>query len=179
MKVKSYQLFLEELDNISATASVDTATQLKTLNQQVSEYNSKKSQLDNFFKTITDENILSKRIDSLLGVDKNKRNPFLVEHLNTCMIQRKMNLIDKSITDSQNQINQLKITLNSTIDVNEKSKINEQINGMNNNIQIDKKTIEQLKKDLDNSKKSLLIMINNKKKELQNLLTEDELNELS
>ena len=169
MKVKSYQLFLEELDNISATASIDTATQLKTLNQQVSEYNSKKSQLDNLFKTITDENILSKRIDSLLGIDKNKRNPFLIEYLNTCMIQRKMNLLDKSITDSQNQVNQLKITLNSTIDVNEKSKINGQITGTNNNIQIDKKTIEQLKKDLENSKKNLLIMINNKKKELQNL----------
>lgn len=169
MNIKSYQLFLEELDNISATASVDTATQLKTLNLQVSEYNSKKSQLDNLFKTITDQNILSKRVDSLLGVDKNKRNPFLTEYLNTCMIKRKMDLMDKSIIDSQNQVNQLKITLNSTIDANEKSKINQQITGKNNNIQIDKKSIEQLRKDLDNSKKNLLLTINNKKKELQNL----------
>lgn len=156
--IKSFKVFKEEAEfdvNLTDKPDVKASKEgLEILSKHLKEFKTKKVEIDNLFKQKIDNAELNKRVESIIGKEVDKRNPFLVSYLQVAQDQKRLDdLINKNISENSSiQLNQSLLS-NSSDDVQKKS-IQDLINKSQQNIRDNSTSISILKKSIDeNSKK--------------------------
>ena len=95
--LKKYNDFNEEADfdvDPKDTTNVKKSKEnLTKVRKDIDNYNKQKAQIDTIYKTSKSEAEIDKRVDALLGKDKEKRNPYLINYLTVSNSERKLRSI--------------------------------------------------------------------------------------
>jgi len=154
---------------------------LKNVQAQVKEYNAKKGQIDNVYKTIKDDYQLKLAVERILGRDVKKRNPFLVQYDQFALIDRNIKKLQQQVIDDTSSITKYNKDIQALNDLlrleqNPKNQTNlklsiqknqEMVKNLKLNINNNNKNIPKLKQSLLGKKtfidsmKSKILQINN------------------
>jgi len=148
----------DKLGNDNKNINLDV---LNTIKSDISEYEQKKSAIDNIFNNneYDEEKINSELLSKVYNSNKNK-NKYLSAYESISRLKRQVDRISTSIiddklrsTDIKNQISSLKSSL---IDANsvQKENINDYFNKINTNINDNKRKLALLEKDYVEKKKN-------------------------
>ena len=167
----NYKLFLEAGDfDIKSTDLIDvkkSKEELNSLQGNIKEYNQIKPKIDQIFKSTKDNSKIETQITQLLGKDPKSRNPFLVTYLTIAQDQKSFDdLVDKISAEkiSQGENNTL---LSLSKDEDQKSKLTKQIELSKKNILTMTKNLNSLKINIGNNKKHIQKQIEDHKKSLE------------
>jgi len=163
--LKKYKVFFENLD-IKDTDDEDVKASKEGLNKlkdNLSQFNSKKSELENLFKNADNIEEINDKLSDIIGKEE-ERNPFLSElatiHKIKWQIQKKhdQNADDKVKSDDLSKDSQT---------VSDSSALNAKIAEINDRILVRKSEIVDLEKDLKEKEESWNTKIQEKEKYLQ------------
>ncbi len=157
-RLKTYKLFLEEAEfdvNINDEPDIKMAKEkLTTLQKQLKEYKEKKVQIDNAYLKIENDADLNLKIESIVGkmdtLPEADRNPFLVEYLHIANLKRKIDKLQKGITQDKLKKDDFTQELALAKDDSTKKTVSFKISDIANRISTNSATIAQLTKDINN-----------------------------
>jgi DNA-directed RNA polymerase subunit L len=161
--LKSYKIFLEESEfdvNITDEPDVKMAKEkLTTLKNQLAEYKTKKPLIDTAYLTIKIDSDLQKKIESIVGkidaLPGQDRNPFLVEYLHIAKLTRKVNNIQKDITNDKLKKDDFNEELKLSKDSSTKQAVTVKITDINNRISTNTSSISSITKEISDAQSSL------------------------
>jgi hypothetical protein len=161
--LKSYKIFLEESEfdvNITDEPDVKMAKEkLTTLKNQLAEYKTKKPLIDTAYLTIKIDDDLQKKIESIVGkVDAlpgQDRNPFLVEYLHIAKLTRKINNIQKDITNDKLKKDDFNEELKLSKDNSTRQAVTAKITDINNRISTNTTSISSINKEISDAQSVL------------------------
>jgi hypothetical protein len=161
--LKSYRFFLEEAEfdvNITDEPDIKMAKEkLTTLKNQLAEYKTKKPLIDTAYLTIKIDADLQKKVEEIVGkVDAlpgKDRNPFLVEYLHIAKLTRKVNNIQKDITNDKVRKDDFSEELKLSKDDSTKQAVTGKITDINNIISTNTASIASLTKEINDAQTSL------------------------
>jgi hypothetical protein len=174
--IKTYKLFTEEADfNVSLTDEPDikmAKDQLAVTKNQLVEYKSKKTLIDNAYLKIKSDADLKLKIDEIVGKsdDKTPKNPFIVEYLHIASLKRRLDKLQSDITNDKIKKDDFGAELGLSKDDSVKQAVNVKITDITNRISTNTANISSLVKDLAEAQKSLdTKMINIEKNMMDNI----------
>jgi hypothetical protein len=145
--LKKYKIFLEAdiQVNDSDEPGVKVAKEeMNDVQQQMSEFTQKKSQIDQLYSTIKDKAQLEEKIKSLLGDEESERNPFLVNYLGVSKLKKEIEDIqDKNVKDKMS-LDDFSEEMNLSKDADTKKMVSFKVSDIKN--RISKNSVELLKK---------------------------------
>jgi hypothetical protein len=161
--LKSYKIFLEESEfdvNITDEPDVKMAKEkLTTLKNQLAEYKTKKPLIDTAYLTIKIDDDLQKKIESIVGktdsLPGQDRNPFLVEYLHIAKLTRKVNNIQKDITNDKLKKDDFNEELKLSKDNSTKQAVTVKITDITNRISTNTASISSITKEISDAQSSL------------------------
>jgi DNA-directed RNA polymerase subunit L len=161
--LKPYTIFLEEAEfdvNITDEPDIKMAKEkLTTLKNQLAEYKTKKPLIDTAYLTIKIDADLQKKVEEIVGkVDAlpgKDRNPFLVEYLHIAKLTRKVNNIQKDITNDKVRKDDFSEELKLSKDDSTKQAVTGKITDINNRISTNTASIASLTKEINDAQTSL------------------------
>lgn len=168
--LKGYKTFEEAEFDISPNDTVNvrkSKEQLAVVRDDINEYNRIKPKLDLIYKNSKTDTEISKKVDELIGKDKEKRNPFLVSYLTVCNDERRMNNLIKSISEDEMSINRMKDMMNMTDDTNQKKNMKISIDEIKNRLARTKSDISKLKLDIQKKRKDIELKMKEVLKDIQ------------
>jgi len=165
--VKSWKLFREALeveptDEPDVKASKD---ELNELESDISEFKSKKAQIDNAFKTITDDKALKTKLDSIIGTDD--KNNFLSQWVHVSTLQKKVDDLTKEITKDKLTKDDFNRELAVSKDPTIKAAVNSKITDISNRIAQKSLKIKELGQEILDSEKEIQKDMGEEEKELK------------
>jgi hypothetical protein len=168
--IKRYKLFLEEndfeIDPKDETNIKMSKEKLNELRKQISEFNSKKSTIENLYLKTENEEELNKKVESLLGIPE-KRNPYLVLFLTACSYKRKLDKTREKIVNDKIKLDDFKMELKDAVDSKVKDSINVKIKEIEQRLSDANMNISKLNKDISESHKSLTDRMIKDEKDIQ------------
>jgi hypothetical protein len=158
-KIKTYKLFIENSDfdiDITDNSEIKIAKEhLKTIQDQISEFKTKKSNIDNIYsKDITDDE-LSKEVDNIIGTNDKDRNPFLVEYLHIANLKRKISKLQKNITNDKIRKDDFIEEMTLSDNQSTKQNINAKITDISNRILTNSVQINNINKEINDAQNTL------------------------
>lgn len=154
--LKKYKLFLEadiEIKDSDEPGIKVAKEEMNDIQNQMTEFAQKKSQIDQIYSTIKDKTQLEEKLKALLGDKESERNPFLVRYLEISKLKKEIEDIqDKNIKDklSLDDFNQ-EMSLSKDSDV--KKMVSFKISDIKN--RISKNSADLLKKSQEVQQKEL------------------------
>jgi hypothetical protein len=168
--LKEYRTFEEAEFDISPNDTLNvkkSKEQLSVVRDYINEYNRVKSKLDLIYKNSKTDDEISKKVDELVGKDKEKRNPFLVSYLTVCEDERRLQKLIDSLSEDEMAKSKLKDMINMTTDSKQKQNINISINEINNRSARTKADISKLKLDIQKRRKDIELKMKDVMKGIQ------------
>ena len=161
--LKSYKIFLKESEfdvNITDEPDVKMAKEkLTTIKNQLAEYKTKKPLIDTAYLTIKIDDDLQKKIESIVGkadaLPGQDRNPFLVEYLHIAKLTRKINNIQKDITNDKLKKDDFNEELKLSKDNSTKQAVTAKITDINNRISTNTTSISSINKEISDAQSVL------------------------
>lgn len=156
--LKGYRTFEEAEFDVSPNDTINvkkSKEQLTVIRDDIDEYNRVKPKLDLIYKNSKTDIEISKKVDELVGKDKEKRNPFLVSYLTVCDDERRMSNLIKSLSEDEMSVNRMKDMMNLTDDVNQKKNMKISIDEIKNRSARTKSDISKLKLDIQKRRKDI------------------------
>jgi hypothetical protein len=174
--IKTYKLFIEEVESDpSLTDEPDikmAKEQLTATKNQLAEYKSKKTLIDNAYLKIKLDADLKLKIDEIVGKtdDKTPKNPFIVEYLHIANLKRRLDKLQGDITNDKIKKDDFGTELGLSKDDSVKQAVNAKITDITNRISTNTANIASLVKDLADAQKALdNKMINIEKNMMDNI----------
>ena len=161
--LKPYRIFLEEAEfdvNITDEPDIKMAKEkLTTLKNQLAEYKTKKPLIDTAYLTIKIDADLQKKVEEIVGkvdaLPAADRNPFLVEYLHIAKLTRKVNNIQKDITNDKVRKDDFSEELKLSKDDSTKQLVTGKITDISNRISTNTASIASLTKEINDAQTSL------------------------
>lgn len=167
MYTKFKDFLINEEAAINSAVSKVTKDTIDTLEKQVSDYKSKKSQVDSIYtNTDLSETELTAKTEQILGKDKEKRNPFLVQYIKIANYKRQLVNLSNTIKDNNEKLSDYNTEL-SEADEENKAKIKEYISNLNTKNNQITSDISNLKTTIEKSEKEMEDEMNKKIDELK------------
>lgn len=169
--LKKYSSFNEE-DEFDVTASDSTNIKkskedLNKVSANIVEYNNLKSKVDSIYKNAKTDAEIDKKISDLLGVDVEKRNPFLVNYLTVASDVRKVsNMIDDRIANKL-KIDEYNELISIATSPTQKASLQSSVSELNKKISLDDAALSKLKSEIEKRKKDLVSNTSNVLKDMQ------------
>lgn len=165
--LKDYKLFIES-NEISSKQRELEIQNIKDLEEDLKDYNSKKSSIDNLYRRAAQNNIElnGDELDKIIKTKDNttnslRNNPFL-------LMYSRIKSFEKSIKDKEDNIKDLKIELNDIspeLESDERSKIQKEIqdklSAATNSIKEIEKKIKETEDELKEKEKEIIEKIKN------------------
>jgi hypothetical protein len=153
--IKKYKLFLEEAEfevNLGDEPDVKMSKEkLSSLKKQIADFKTKKTLLDKAFLTAATDADLTKAVENIVGktdiLPEEDRNPFIVEYLHISNLKRKIDNLQKTITNDKvkkDDFLQQAANIKDLKDDVTKQNVNAKINDITNRISTNYKTISSL-----------------------------------
>jgi len=153
--IKKYKLFLEEAEfevNLGDEPDVKMSKEkLSSLKKQIADFKTKKPLLDKAFLTAATDADLTKAVENIVGktdiLPEEDRNPFIVEYLHISNLKRKIDNLQKTITNDKVKKDDFLQQVANIKDLKDdvtKQNVNAKINDITNRISTNYKTISSL-----------------------------------
>ncbi len=173
-KIKSYQLFKEEVDlSVNITDEPDlkmSKEKLNTIKKHITDYKTKKPLLDKAYLMSSTDADLQSKVESIVGktdaLPKEDRNPFLVEYLNIANLKRKVDKLGDDITKDKLKKDDFSQELKYATEASTKEMVNKKLTDINNRIGTNTSTVASLKKEIEDSQKKLDVKMTQIEKEM-------------
>ena len=159
--LKTYKLFIEESEfdvNITDEPDIKMAKEeLEATKNQLSEYKTKKSLIDNAYLKIKSDADLKLKIDEIVGKsdDKTPKNPFIVEYLHIANLKRKVDNLQNGISEDKVKKDDFSSQLQGITDDSTKQSVNAKISDITNRISTNTADIASLVKEIADAQKVL------------------------
>jgi hypothetical protein len=167
--LKTYKLFIEESEfdaNITDEPDIKMAKdQLSVTKNQLSEYKSKKTLIDNAYLKIKSDADLKIKVDEIVGKsdDKTPKNPFIVEYLHIANLKRRLDHLQNDVTSDKLKKDDFSEELKLSPDDSTKQSVSGKITDITNRISTNTANIASLIKDVADAQKAL----DNKMKDIE------------
>jgi gas vesicle protein len=151
--LKKYISFLEDFD-VREDDKEDVKISkegLKELQEQISEFNSKKASIDNIYKS-KDKDI-GNELEKILG--KENRNPFLVSYSNIARIKKELEDLQKKGDDKAIELSNFKDRLSIAEDAESKLALSDKIKEIEQQISDIKSKLQEKSDDIPTLEKEL------------------------
>lgn len=145
--IKKYNFFIENYE-ISDTDRPDVKSSKENLNKlkdQLSEYNSKKGQIDKLYNN--NDKVESSDLEKIIGKDSDK-NPFLTSYSSILSNKKRIESLKKRENDKNIEVSNFKDRLRDADDSESRSKISNRVGEIENQISEIKKEINELGKKI-------------------------------
>jgi len=159
--LKTYKLFIEEVDfDVNLTDEPDIKMEkdeLAVTQKQLSEYKSKKTLIDNIYLKIKSDADLQVKVQEIVGKadQKTPKNPFLVEYLHVANLKRRVDKLQKDISNDKVKKDDFSEELKLSTDDTTKQSVSTKITDITNRISTNTANIASLVKDIADAQKSL------------------------
>jgi hypothetical protein len=155
--LKNYSLFKEDNEfevNSTDRSDIQSAKErLNNIKNDISEYKSKKSEIDRLYlNAVTDEDIKTK-LKSLLG--ENNKNQFMSSYLHISELKRRINKFQNDISEDKLKKDDFGTQISNSEDPSIKSALSDKIKEIDNRISTKTSDISSLKKEIDDSQREL------------------------
>lgn len=152
MKIKNYKSFLES-DEFKSPDIEAANNQLSSLKNQLNDFKSKKSNIDNIYSRSKTDDELKKNISPVM--DEKNPNPFITEYLHICELKRKIENSQKSISEDKIKKDDFNEQLRLSTDIDNRQNINNKIKEIDNRISLNTNSINTLNKEINDSQSNL------------------------
>ena len=156
--LKRYRTFEEAEFDVSPNDTLNvkkSKEQLNVVRDDINEYNKVKPKLDLIYKNSKTDIEISKKVDELVGKDKEKRNPFLVSYLTVCDDERRLQKLIGSLSEDEMAKGRLKDMMAMTTDTKQKQNMKISIDEINNRSARTKADISKLRLDIQKRRKDI------------------------
>jgi hypothetical protein len=157
--LKKYRLFLEEDEfEVKDTDKEDikmSKEKLNLLKKNLSEYNSKKSQIDTIYKSSKNLKEIENKIKEMMGDEVELRNPFLVDYNNIARISKEVELIHDEIAKDKIRADDFRQEAIAVKDSTTKAAVTAKVQDVQNRIAVNNKKIVDKQKEVDELKRKL------------------------
>jgi hypothetical protein len=143
---------------------------LNILMKNITDFKSKKNQIDQIYLNEKDDSKIDQRIGDLLGPEvsnKQDRNPFLVEYLNVSNLKRKLDKLRKGILDDKVKSDDFNQELKSVKDTSQKTSVQQKITNINKRMSESNSEISKISSQISSAEKSLKDRMSKQEKEMK------------
>jgi hypothetical protein len=157
--LKKYKLFKEgaefDIQPSDETNVKKSKEELTVTDNNIKDYNKKKVDIDNIYKNAKSDDEIDKKIDTLLGPDKEKRNPYLINYLTVANDQRRFKSMFDDRVANKLKIDEYKDLISQSEDEDQKRSMQVAITELNNKITKSNADLVKLKADMNKRKKDI------------------------
>jgi DNA repair exonuclease SbcCD ATPase subunit len=169
--IKNYKnYFLSE--NLETNSDDSQSTKmakekLNDLKEKISEYNSKKSKIDNIYKSSKDSEELKRKMDDILGKESQGRNKFLVLYSSIASKKRTIENTKTRINDKEIELSRFKQKLKIGQEAESANRIKERISEIQDSIKENKRKIQEDIKKISDMEKDLSDIIKKSEEDMK------------
>ncbi len=169
--LKKYSSFNEE-DEFDVTAMDPTNVKkskedLNKVRVDIDEYNKLKANIDTIYKTAKTDAEIERKVSDLLGPDKEKRNPFLINYLTVASDERKVRMMVDGRSANKLKVDEYNDLISMSDNPTQKTAMQAEVANLNKKMSIDAASLAKLKTDINKRKKDIESNISKILKDMQ------------